>query len=114
VGVGAQLITRVLALVGDSARGSPGRPGTGPSPAAPPWNQPGGVENVPPAGLGDGGRGMARLFRGVATRRTGAPGFQEGGELRSPGPTGAFAECAERLGDTRLATRSLSAPVLQV
>jgi hypothetical protein len=32
-------------------------------------------------------------------------------ELRWRGPTAAFAECAERLGDARLLPRSLNAPL---
>jgi len=113
-GVGPDLIPDFLALVGDSADGYPGIPGIGPIRAARLLNQHGRIENFPPAVLGDDGRRMALLFKDLATLRTGAPLFQDVDELRWRGPTDAFAECAERLGDTRLATRSLSAPVLQV
>jgi 5'-3' exonuclease len=109
-GVEAVLIPDFLALVGDAADGYPGIPGIGPITAARLLNRHGIIENFPPAVLGEDQRGMALLFKDLATLRTDARLFQDVDELRWRGPTKAFAACSERLGDDRLLQRCLKAP----
>ena len=108
-GVEPILIPDFLALVGDPADGYPGIPGIGPVKAARLLNQYGIIENFPRAVLGRDGRDKALLFKDLATLRTDARLFNGVEELRWRGPTGAFAECTERLGDARLLRRSLEA-----
>ena len=76
-------------------------------------NRHGIIENFPPAVLGDDRRGMALLFKDLATLRTNARLFRDVDELRWRGPTKAFAACAERLGDAGLMERSLKARAIQ-
>jgi len=109
-GVDPVLIPDFLALVGDPADGYPGIAGIGPKTAARLLNRHGIIENFPPAVLGDDRRGMALLFKDLATLRTDARLFHDVDELRWRGPTEAFAACAARLGDARLLERSLAAP----
>jgi len=109
-GVDPVLIPDFLALVGDPADGYPGIQGIGPKTAARLLNRHGIIENFPPAVLGDDRRGMALLFKDLATLRTDARLFHDVDELRWRGPTEAFAACAARLGDARLLERSLAAP----
>jgi 5'-3' exonuclease len=109
-GVAPALIPDFLALVGDTADGYPGIAGIGAVTAARLLNQYGIIEDFPPAVLGEG-RDLALLFKNLATLRTDAPLFRDVDELRWRGPTPAFAGVAERLGDARLLTRSLKAPV---
>ncbi|HEV2843209.1 MAG TPA: 5'-3' exonuclease H3TH domain-containing protein, partial [Thermoanaerobaculia bacterium] len=108
-GVAPELIPDFLALVGDAADGYPGIPGIGPITAARLLNRYGILEGFPPNVLGD--LDLALRFKDLATLRTDAPLFGDMDELRWRGPTPAFPAYAERLGDTRLLQRCLSAPV---
>jgi len=108
-GVDPVLIPDFLALVGDAADGYPGIPRIGPITAARLLNRHGFIEDFPPGVLG-GSRDLALLFKYLATLRTDAPLFRDVEELRWRGPTNAFAECAEHLGDARLLERCLGAP----
>jgi 5'-3' exonuclease len=110
-GVEPALIPDFLALVGDAADGYPGIPGIGRITAARLLNRHGIIEGFPPELLVDGSRELALLFKHLATLRTDAPLFGDVEELKWRGPTAAFPECAELLGDTRLLERSLRAPV---
>ena len=108
-GVDPVLIPDFLALVGDPADGYPGIPRIGPIMAARLLNRYGIIEDFPPAVLGKDQRGVALLFKELATLRTDAPLFRDVDELRWRGPTKAFAACSERLGDARLLERCLRA-----
>lgn len=107
-GVEPVLIPDFLALVGDAQDGYPGIPGIGAVTAARLLNQYGPIDAFPPGVLGDR-RDLALLFKHLATLRTDAPLFQRVEELEWQGPTEAFGPLAERLGDGRLAERSLKA-----
>jgi 5'-3' exonuclease len=107
-GVGPELIPDFLALVGDAADGYPGIPGIGPITAARLLNQHGMLQDFPPAVLGES-RGLALLFKDLATLRTDAPLFRSVDELLWRGPTAAFGACAERLGEARLLDRCRNA-----
>jgi 5'-3' exonuclease len=109
-GVGPILIPDFLALVGDTADGYPGISGIGTVTAARLLNQHGPIEDFPPNVLREN-RDRAILFKTLATLKTDAPLFRDLDELGWRGPTPAFARVAERLGDARLLTRSLKAPV---
>jgi 5'-3' exonuclease len=109
-GVDPGLIPDFLALVGDAADGYPGIAGIGPVTAARLLNLHGPIENFPLAVLGDS-RGLALLFKNLATLRTDAELFRDVDELRWRGPTGSFAACAENLAEPRLLARSLKVPV---
>jgi len=109
-GVDPPLIPDFLALVGDAADGYPGIEGIGPKTAARLLNRHGSIERFPPGVLGDDRRGMALLFKNLATLRTDAHLFDDVEALRWRGPTEAFAACAARLGDARLLERARSAP----
>ena len=109
-GVEPALIPDYLALVGDAADGYPGIPGIGPVTAARLINRHGPIEAFPPAELGES-RGLALLFKDLATLRTDAPLFSDVDELLWRGPTKAFAADAERMGDARLLERAVKAPV---
>jgi 5'-3' exonuclease len=104
------LIPDFLALVGDAADGYPGIPGIGPVAAARLLNQHGMIESFPPEVLGDS-RGLALLFKDLATLRTDARLFQDVDELRWRGPTDAFAACADNLGAARLMERCRKAQI---
>lgn len=108
-GVNPALIPDFLALVGDSSDGYPGIPGIGPIRAAQMVNRYGIIEDFPPSVLGEGQRGMALLFKDLATLRTDARLFRDVDELRWRGPTDVFAAWSERLGDARLLERCLKA-----
>ena len=110
-GVEPILIPDLLALVGDPADGYPGIPGIGLIKAARLLNRHGIIENFPPAVLEGDRRDMALLFKDLATLRTDAHLFSDVDELRWRGPTNAFVEYAKHLGDARLLTRCLRAPV---
>jgi 5'-3' exonuclease len=110
-GVEPALIPDFLALVGDAADGYPGIPGIGRITAARLLNRHGTIEEFPSEVLGDGSRELALLFKDLATLRTDAPLFGDVDDLRWRGPTAAFAECAELLGDARLRERSLRTPL---
>ena len=107
-GVEPLLIPDFLALVGDAADGYPGIPGIGQISAARLLNRHGIIEGFPPAVLGSN-RDLALLFKNLATLRTDARLFRDVEELRWHGPTSAFAAYVERLGDTRLLQRCMSA-----
>ena len=110
-GVTPAQIPDYLALVGDTADGYPGIPGIGPTTAAQLLKRHGSIENFPSTVLGEQ-REIALLFKNLATLRTDAPLFTDVDELRWGGPTDAFAEFAQRSGDTRLLDRCLrNAPV---
>jgi 5'-3' exonuclease len=109
-GVDPVLIPDYLGLVGDAADGYPGIPGIGPKTAARILNRYGPLESFPPDVLREH-RDLALRFKDLATLRTDAPLFSKVDELRWRGPTPTFAAYAERLKDTRLLQRCLSAPV---
>jgi 5'-3' exonuclease len=107
-GVEPALIPDYLALVGDSADGYPGIPGIGAVTAARLVNEHGVIEDFPPAVLGER-RELALLFKDLATLRADSELFSAAADLRWQGPTSAWAECAERLGDDRLLERCRAA-----
>jgi 5'-3' exonuclease len=97
-----------LALVGDAADGYPGIPRIGAVTAARLLNRHATIEEFPPEVLGQN-RGLALLFKDLATLRTDAPLFEDVDELAWRGPTVGFSATAERLGDPRLGERSQAA-----
>jgi 5'-3' exonuclease len=107
-GVDPALIPDFLALVGDAADGYPGIPGIGSAGAARLLNRYGRIEDFPLNVLGET-RELALLFKDLATLRDDAPLFADVDQLRWQGPTPAFAQWAERVGDTRLIQRVDSA-----
>ena len=107
-GVEPLLIPDFLALVGDAADGYPGIAGIGAVSAARLLNRHGTIENFPANVLGDS-RELALLFKRLATLRSDAALFHDVDDLRWCGPTDAFAECAERLSESRLLQRALAA-----
>jgi hypothetical protein len=66
------------------------------------------IEDFPQSVLGEK-RELALLFKDLATLRDELPLFASVEELRWRGPTPAFAEWAERLGDGRLLDRCTAA-----
>jgi 5'-3' exonuclease len=104
-GVPPSLIPDYLALVGDSADGFPGISGIGPATAARLLNRHGAIASFPSDVLKDD-RELASLFVTLATLRTDAPVFDNVDELRWRGPTHAFAEWAERIGEPKLIERA--------
>jgi 5'-3' exonuclease len=104
-GVDPPLVPDWLALVGDAADGYPGVPGIGAKTAASLVNRYGPIEDFPAESLGDR-RGLALLFKTLATLRTDAPLFDDVESLRWRGPADAFAEAAARLGSERLVARA--------
>jgi 5'-3' exonuclease len=130
-GVAPASIPDYLALVGDSADGFPGLPGWGARTAAavlarwqhieaiPPdpisWDLPAGRHGVPLRGAGrlsaalEEQRGLAYLFRDLATLRTDEPLFETVEALRWPGPTAAFEQTAAYLEAPELAGRARQA-----
>ena len=107
-GVEPALIPDFLALVGDAADGYPGIPGIGTVTAARLINRHGSLDKFPPAVLGDRLE-LAFLFKDLATLRTDAKLFGQVEELRWRGPTAAFADSLEHLGEARLMRRCLAA-----
>src|ERR671922_479263 len=107
-GVDPLQIPDFLALVGDAADGYPGIPGIGPVTAASLVRQHGSIENFPRTVLGDR-PDLAVLFKTLATLRADAPLFTDVEELRWRGPTSAFAEFAQKIGNQRLLERCLRA-----
>ena len=107
-GVEPLLIPDFLALVGDAADGYPGIAGIGAVSAARLLNRHGTIENFPANVLGDS-RDLALLFKRLAILRIDAALFHDVDDLRWCGPTDAFAECAERLSESRLLQRALVA-----
>ena len=104
-GVDPALIPDFLALVGDAQDGYPGIRGIGKTTAATLLNRHGPIESFPPELLG-GNRESALLFKKLATLRTDEPLFRNVNELKWTGPTRAFPEWAERIGDQRLLARA--------
>lgn len=104
-GVDPALIPDYLALVGDTADGYPGISGIGKSGAARLVNLHGPIESFPPQVLGEQ-RGLALLFKKLATLRTDASLFSDIDELRWRGPTEEFAAMSERLGDSKVLARA--------
>ncbi|MBT1695364.1 hypothetical protein KK083_00660 [Fulvivirgaceae bacterium PWU4] len=107
-GVSPALIPDFLALVGDSADGYPGIAGIGKTGAARLLNDYGPIEAFPEKVLKDR-REEALLFKNLATLRTNAPLFCNVEELRWRGPTPAFAELTEKMGEPRLLVRANAA-----
>ena len=103
-GVEPALIPDYLALVGDSADGYPGIAGIGAVSAARLLNRHGIIEEFPDDILGER-RDLALLFKDLATLRADAPLFDDVDELRWRGPSAAFAEWADRIGEPRLLER---------
>jgi 5'-3' exonuclease len=103
-GVAPEFIPDFLALVGDSADGYPGLAGCGPKTAVSLITRYGHIEQFPPEALGKN-REAALLFRNLAALRVDAPLFKNVDELLWKGPTHAFDEVAEKIGDPKLATR---------
>jgi 5'-3' exonuclease len=110
-GVDPALIPDFLALVGDAADGYPGLAGIGPITAARLINRHGSIESFPDEIIGER-RGLALLFKKLATLRDDARLFQDVEELRWRGPTPVFAAYSDRLADSRILDRSLRAPVV--
>jgi 5'-3' exonuclease len=107
-GVGPELIPDYLALVGDSADGYPGIAGIGAKSAASLLTRYGRIEEFPEPVLGER-RGLALLFKKLATLRTDAPLLADPDEIRWRGPTDGFAGWAQRLGDPRVLARAQKA-----
>ena len=104
-GVNPPLIPDFLALVGDPQDGYPGIAGIGKATAARLLNRYGPIEQFPPGVLGET-QALALRFKDLATLRTDTPLFATVDELRWEGPTAAFAEWADRIGDARLMERA--------
>jgi 5'-3' exonuclease len=104
-GVDPQFIPDYLALVGDSADGYPGISGCGPKTAAQLINRYGSLEDFGPEVLNDENRGLALLFKDLATLRTDAPLFKDVDELHWRGTTPEFAQAAEKIGNASLLKR---------
>src|SRR6202158_5526797 len=94
-GVDPGLIPDFLALVGDAADGYPGIAGIGAVTAAQLLNRYGGIEDFPPAVLGER-RKLALFFKDLATLRTDAPLFRDVDELRPRGPTDSWGSWTRR------------------
>jgi len=104
-GVSPPMIPDYLALVGDSADGYPGIAGIGAKGAASLIERFGRIEDFPANILGEQ-RGLALLFKQLATLRDDAPLFARVAQLRWQGPTEQFDAIAERVGDIRLIARA--------
>jgi 5'-3' exonuclease len=104
-GVDPQFIPDYLALVGDSADGYPGISGCGPKTAVQLINRYGPLEDFGPEVLNDENRGLALLFKDLATLRTDAPLFKDVDELHWRGTTPEFAQAAEKIGNASLLKR---------
>jgi 5'-3' exonuclease len=104
-GVAPQFIPDYLALVGDAADGFPGISGCGPKTAASLINRFGPIENFGAEVLTEENRGLALLFKELATLRTDAPLFKNVDELIWRGATDEFASVAEKMDSARLVKR---------
>jgi 5'-3' exonuclease len=111
-GVPPALIPDYLALVGDSADGYPGLDGIGPKGASSLLRCYGPIERFPDEALGTR-RGLALLFKQLATLKTDAPLFSSVEELQWSGPTSKFAEWSLRLGDKVIARASKAPGVMK-
>jgi 5'-3' exonuclease len=103
-GVAPAFIPDYLALVGDAADGYPGIAGIGAKTAARLIGRYGHIEQFPVEVLREN-RERAVFFRTLATLRIDAQLLDNVDELRWNGPTETFASVAEKIGDTRIATR---------
>ena len=112
-GIGPLLIPDYLALVGDSADGYPGMAGIGAKGAARLLARYGPIEDFPPQVLGER-RGLALLFKKLATLRTDTPLFRDVDELRWCGPTEQFSSWCERLVAPQLLVRAHKAASAQM
>jgi 5'-3' exonuclease len=104
-GVDPQFIPDYLALVGDSADGYPGISGCGPKTAVQLINRYGPLEDFGPEVLNEENRGLALLFKDLATLRADAPLFKDVDELHWRGTTPEFAQAAEKIGNASLLKR---------
>jgi 5'-3' exonuclease len=107
-GVGPDRIPDYLALVGDSADGYPGIEGIGSATAARLITRYGAIEDFPPTVLGER-KGLALLFKNLATLRIDAQLFGDVDELKWHEPAEKFAAFAARMGSERLLARALRA-----
>ncbi len=107
-GVDPELIPDFLALVGDAQDGYPGIRGIGKAGAARLLNRHGPIESFPPDVLG-AQHETAMLFKLLATLKVDAPLFADVDELEWRGPTATFEDWANRIGDSRLLARCVSA-----
>lgn len=103
-GVDPELIPDYLALVGDASDGYPGVKGIGPKGASSLIARYGKIEDFPPEELGEH-RGLALLFKELATLRTDAKLFDGVDELQWHGPTADFESLCARLGITEVLTK---------
>ena len=101
-GVEPRFIPDYLALVGDSADGYPGISGCGPKTAAQLINRFGALEDFPPDALNDEKRGLAVLFKELATLKTDAPLFEDVDELQWRGATPEFEAVTKKIENPRL------------
>src|ERR1044071_7895356 len=106
-GVAPKFIPDYLALVGDAADGYPGVKGLGRRTAASLINRLGPIEDFPPQALSDANRGLALLFKTLATLRVDAPlgKARSAPGLRWKGATPAFESIAEKMAAARLLKR---------
>ena len=103
-GVPPQRIPDFLALVGDAADGYPGIPGIGAVGAARLVNRYGALEDFPSEVLGER-RGVALLFKKLATLKDDAPLFRNVDQVEWRGSTEAFAAWTTRIEAPRLLER---------
>ena len=96
-GVAPEFIPDYLALVGDAADGYPGISGCGAKGAARLINRYGPIEKFGTEVLSEENRGLALLFKELATLRTDAPLFKDVEELRWRGATPEFADVAAKI-----------------
>jgi 5'-3' exonuclease len=107
-GVPPELIPDYLALVGDAADGYPGIPGIGKTTAARLVNNYGAIEKFPDTVLGSN-RGLALLFKNLATLRTDAPLFDDVERIRWRGPSPTFEAWADAHDGKRIFDRCAKA-----
>lgn len=121
-GVKPSSIPDYLALVGDAADGFPGLPGWGAKSASAVLSRFGRLEAIPPdvrdwqvnvsnakclSEVLNSQRGLAFLFRDIATLRTDLPLFASVDDLLWKGPTPAFAPIADRLDKAKFSKKSV-------
>jgi len=104
-GVEPRQIPDFLALVGDAADGYPGLQGIGEVTAARLVRQYDAIEDFPLEILDGERRGLALLFKQLATLRTDAPLFSDVAALRWLRATEEFDTWAAKIGDARLLPR---------
>jgi 5'-3' exonuclease len=106
-GVAPERLPDYLALVGDAADGFPGIAGIGAKGAAAMLSRYGAIEEFPSEVLGER-RGLALLFKKLATLRADAPLFAAVEELAWAGPNAGFAAMCERLEAPELVARAVA------